>query len=56
MARFMTSSLSSLVNNLSEQIHSIKSKFGHDDKEFETCGIKYMYCTASLNTQTLKII
>ena len=31
-ARFITSSLSNLVNNLSEGIHKIKCKYGHDDK------------------------
>ena len=39
----MASSLSNLVNNLSEGIHRIKCKFGHDDKKFETCGIKYKH-------------
>ena len=43
-ARFMASSLSHFVNNLSEGIRRIKSKFGHDDKKCETCGIKYKYC------------
>ena len=38
--RFMPSSLSNLVNNLSEGIHKIKCKFGHTDKKCETCGIK----------------
>ena len=36
-ARFVASSLSNLVNNLSEGIHGIKYKFGHDDKKCETC-------------------
>ena len=40
----MESSLSNLVNNLSEGIHRIQSKFGHDDKKCEICGIKYKYC------------
>ena len=35
-ARFMASSLSNLVNNLSLGIHRIKYKFGHDDKKCET--------------------
>ena len=43
-ARFTTRSLSNLVNNLSEGIHKIKCKYGHDDKKCETCGIKYKYC------------
>ena len=31
-ARFMTSSLSNLVNNLAGRIHKTKCKCGHDDK------------------------
>ena len=42
--RFMTSSLSNLVNNLFEGIRRIKYALGHDDKKCETCGIKYKYC------------
>ena len=41
--RFMTSSLTNLVNNLSEWLHRIKCKLEHDDKKCETCGIKYKY-------------
>ena len=44
----MTTSLSNLVNNLSEGIHRIKCKFGHNDKNYETCRIKYMYCDCFL--------
>ena len=40
----MASSLSNLVNNLSEGIHRIKCKYRHDDKKCETCGIKYNHC------------
>ena len=40
-ARFMASSLLNLVNNLSEGIHRIKRKLGHDDKKCEACGITY---------------
>ena len=40
----MASSLLNLINNLAEQIHKIKWKYGHDDKKCETCGIKYKYC------------
>ena len=40
-ARFMASSLSNLVNNLSEGIHRIKCKFGHSEKKCETCRKKY---------------
>ena len=38
---FMASSLSNLANNLSERIHRIKCKFGRNDQNCETCGIKY---------------
>ena len=38
-ARFIPRSLSDLVNNLSEKIIRFRFKFGHDDKECETCGI-----------------
>ena len=31
----MASSLSNLVNNLSEEIHRIKCKYEHDDKKCE---------------------
>ena len=40
----MESSLSYLVNNLSEGIDRMKCKFGNDDKKCETCGIKYKHC------------
>ena len=43
-ARFMASSLSNLANNLSEGLHRIKCKVGHDDKKCETGGIKYEHC------------
>ena len=39
--RFMASSLSNLINNLSEVIHRIQCKYGHDNKKCETCGSKY---------------
>ena len=47
-ARFMASSLSNLVNNLSEGLHRIKLELGHGDKKCETCGIKYKYCDCFL--------
>ena len=53
-ARFMASLLSILVNNLSEGIHRIKCKFGHDDEKCETCGIKYEYCDCFLEYINLK--
>ena len=44
----MASLLSNLLNSLSEGIHRIKCKFRHDDKKYETCGIKYKYCDCFL--------
>ena len=41
---FMTTSLSNLVNNLSEGIHKIKWKYKHNDKKCETCRIMYEVC------------
>ena len=35
-AQLMASSLSNLVNNLSEGIHKIKCKYRHNDKKFES--------------------
>ena len=37
----MASSLSNLANNLSDVIHKIKCKYGHDAKKCETCEITY---------------
>ena len=53
-AKFMASSLSNLLNNLSEGTHRIKCKYGHDDKKCETCGIKYKYCDCFLEYASFK--
>ena len=50
----MASSLSNLVNDLSEGIHRIKCKFEHNDKKCETCGIKYKYCNCFLEYTNFK--
>ena len=47
-ARFMASSLSNLVNNLSVGIHKIKCKYGNDNKKFQKCRIKCKYCECLL--------
>ena len=36
----MASSLSNLINNLSEGIHRIKCIYEQDNKKYEKCGIK----------------
>ena len=48
----MASSLSNIVNNFSEGIHTIKCKYGHDIKKCETCRIKYKYCDCLLDTNS----
>ena len=53
-ARFMASSLSSLVNNLSEKIHRINLKFGHNDKKCWTCEMKYKYSDSFLEYINIK--
>ena len=40
----MASSLSNLVNNLSELIHKVKCKYGHNEKKCKTCGITSQEC------------
>ena len=50
----MASSLSNLVNNLSERIHKIKCKYGHDDKECETYRFKYKHCGCFLEYANFK--
>ena len=50
----MTSSLSSLFDNLDEAIHKIKCKYGHDDKKCKTCGIKYKHCKCFLEYTNFK--
>ena len=53
-ARFMASSSSNLIKNLSEGIHRIKCKFRHDNKKRETCRIKYKYCDCFLEYTNFK--
>ena len=54
--RFMASSLSNLFDNLFEEVDRTKSKYGHDDKKCETCGIKYKYCDCFLEYTNFKMI
>ena len=39
--KFIASSLSNLVNNVSEGVHKIKCNYRHNYKKYETCGITY---------------
>ena len=52
----MTRSLSSFVNNLSEGIHKIKYKIGHNDKNVKRVELNINIVTAFLNIQILKMI
>ena len=40
----MVSLLSNLLINLAEGNYRIESKYGHDDKKCQMCGIKYKDC------------
>ena len=55
-ARFMASSLSNLVNKLSEGIHKIKCKYRHNDKKVKLVELHTKNATVFLNTRTLKMI
>ena len=46
----MASSLSNLVNNLSEGIHRIKCKYRHDDKNVKLVELNINIETVFLNT------
>ena len=43
-----------LFHKLSEGIHRIKCKSGHNEKKCEICGIKYNYCSCSLDYTNFK--
>ena len=49
----MASSVSNLANDLTERIHKVKCKYGHDDKKCETFGIKYKDCGCFLECTKL---
>ena len=44
----MPRSLSNPVNNLSEGIHKIKCKYGHDEEKYKTCEIIHKGCDCFL--------
>ena len=52
--RCMASSLSNLVDNLTEDFHRVKCKSGHYDKKCERCGIKYKYYSCFLEYTNFK--
>ena len=52
----MAGSLSNLVNNLSEGIHRIACKYGHNDKNVRLVELNMSISTVFLNTWILKMI
>ena len=52
--KFMASSLSTFINNLSEGIHKIKCKYGRDNKKCETCEITCEVCHCFLKYKNFK--
>ena len=50
----MASSLSNLVNNISEGVHRVKCKYGHDDKKCQMRGITGNYCDCFLEYISIK--
>ena len=55
-ARFMVSSLSNLVNSLSEGIYRIKCKFEHDGRNVKLMELNISIATVFSNIQTSKMI
>ena len=52
----MASSISNLVNNLSEGLHRINCKLGNDDKNVKHVELNVSIVTVFSNMQTLKMI
>ena len=48
-ARFMTSSLSNVIDNLPERIHKIKCKYRHDNKKVKRVELNKKIKSALLN-------
>ena len=54
--RFIAPSLSNLVDNLVEEIHTLKCKYAHDNKNAKHVGLNANIVSAVLDTQMLKMI
>ena len=50
----MATSVSNFIDNIFEGIHKTKCKYGHDDKKYKTCGIKYKYCDCFHECKSIK--
>ena len=55
-ARFMTSSLSNLVNNIFEGIHRTKFKYGHEDENVKLVELNINVVSVFLNIKILGMI
>ena len=56
IAQYIASSLSNLVNNISEKIHRIKCKYGLDDENLRLVKLKISYCKHRYKFKKQKII
>ena len=54
IAQDLPQDLSNLLNNLSEGIHNIKCKYGHNDKKCGTCKITSKVCDCFLKYTNFK--
>ena len=45
---FITSLFSNLVDNFAVGVHKIEYKYGHDNKKWKACGIRYKDCGCCL--------
>ena len=52
----MASSLLNLVNNLSEGVHKIKCKYGHDNKKIQNLELNTKIVSVVMNIPTLMVI
>ena len=52
--RFMAILLSNFYDNLTEGVHYIKYKYGHDNKKWETCGVECKDCECFLEYTIIK--
>ena len=50
----MASSLSNFTDNLAEEIHKIKFKYGYYNKKCKKCGLKYKDCECYLEYANVK--
>ena len=55
-AKFMPTCLSNLVNNRAEEIHKIKCKYEHDDKNAKRVELNTKTVSVVLNMHMLRMI